>query len=69
MKVTHRQMTLLQQYDSQGRGSISLMSLGVAPFDRHKAVILLLMFEILFHFPNKSNTVACGLVFLVEGGV
>lgn len=40
------------------------MSLGVAPFDRHKAAIPLLKFEILFHFPNKSDDVACGLVFL-----
>lgn len=39
------------------------MSLGVAPFDRHKAAIPLLKFEILFHFPNKSDDVACGLVF------
>lgn len=44
------------------------MSLGVAPFDRHKAVISLLMFEILFHFPNKSDDVACGLFFFFVGG-
>lgn len=50
------------QQGSQGWGSISLMSLGMAPFDRHKTSTPPLMFEILSHFPNKSDDVTCAFV-------